>query len=91
MMQDTEEENRLPSEEAEGKSQPDHASVETNREQTNAVRVDQRDGHSAVHLTRRGLLGHLAVAVGGKQMSELAQGPLNGLMEWVGNLPFAGP
>jgi hypothetical protein len=33
----------------------------------------------------------LAVAVGGKQVSELAQGPLSGLVEWVGGLPFAGP
>ena len=65
MTQDTEEENRLLSGEAEGRSPPDHASVEAHREQTNAVRLDRRDGRSAVHLTRRGVLGRLAGAVGG--------------------------
>jgi sulfane dehydrogenase subunit SoxC len=65
MTQDTAKENRLLSEEAEGRFPPDQASVEAHREPTNAVRVDQKDGHSAVRLTRRGVLGRLVSAVGG--------------------------
>lgn len=65
MTHDSEEKNRLPSEEAEGKSLPDQSSVEVHREETDAVRLDQRDRDSAVRLTRRGILGCLAGAVGG--------------------------
>jgi sulfane dehydrogenase subunit SoxC len=65
MTQDTEEGNRLLPEEAKGRFPPDQASVEVYREQTSAVRVDQRDGRRAMHLTRCGVLGRLAGAVGG--------------------------
>ena len=60
MTQDTEEENRLLSGEDEGRSPLNQASVEAHREQTNAVRLDRRDGRDAVHLTRRGVLERLA-------------------------------
>jgi sulfane dehydrogenase subunit SoxC len=68
MMQDTvdtNEENRTLSGEADGRSLPDHASVEAHREQTNAVRVDQTDERSATRLDRRAVLGGLVGAVGG--------------------------
>jgi S-disulfanyl-L-cysteine oxidoreductase SoxD len=65
MMQDTEEEIRLPSEEAEGGFPRDQASVKTNREPTDAVRTDRRDGYGTVHLTRRRVLRSLGGAVGG--------------------------
>jgi sulfane dehydrogenase subunit SoxC len=65
MTQDTEEGNRLLSGKAEGRSAPHQARVEVRREQTNAVRVDQRDGRGATGLTRRGVLGRLAGAMGG--------------------------
>lgn len=65
MTQDTKEENRLLSGEAEGRSPPDQASVEAHREQTNAVRVDRRDGRGVVRLTRRSVFERLAGAVGG--------------------------
>jgi sulfane dehydrogenase subunit SoxC len=64
-MKDTEEENRKLSVESKGRSPLDHASVEAHREQTNAVRLCRRDGGSAVHLSRRRILGRLAGAVGG--------------------------
>jgi sulfane dehydrogenase subunit SoxC len=65
MTQDTERKNRLLSGEAVGRFPPDQASVEVHREPTNVVRFDQKDGRRATRLTRRGLLGHLAGAVGG--------------------------
>jgi hypothetical protein len=65
MTQASEEENRLLPGEAEGRSAPDQASVEVYREQTNAVRVDQRDGCSTTRLIRRGVLGRLAGTAGG--------------------------
>ena len=46
-------------------SPPEPASIEAHREPTNVVKLDQRDGESAVHLTRRGILGRLAGAMGG--------------------------
>jgi hypothetical protein len=71
MTQDTEAGNRSLSGEAEGRLPPDQASVEVYQEQPNAVRVDQRDGRRAVHLTRRGLLGRLAGAVGGLVLGDV--------------------
>jgi sulfane dehydrogenase subunit SoxC len=65
MTRDTEEQNRLLSGEAEGRSTPDHAGIEANREQTYAVRLERRDEGSAVHPTRRGVLRGLAGIVGG--------------------------
>jgi sulfane dehydrogenase subunit SoxC len=65
MTQASEEENRMLPGEAEGRSAPHQASAEAHREQTNTVRVDWRDGRSATHLTRRGVLGRLAGAAGG--------------------------
>jgi hypothetical protein len=65
MTQGTAMENRLPAGEAEGRSPSDQASVEAHGEQTNGMRLDQKDGLSATHPTRRGLLGRLSAAVGG--------------------------
>ena len=65
MTHDTEGENRLLSGEDEGRSPLNQASVEAHREQTSAVRLDQRDGRHAMHLTRRGVLERLAGAGGG--------------------------
>jgi sulfane dehydrogenase subunit SoxC len=64
MTRDTEKENRLLSEEADDRFPPNQASVEVHREPTNVVRLEQRDGRRAAHLTRRGVLGRLAGAVG---------------------------
>jgi Oxidoreductase molybdopterin binding domain/Mo-co oxidoreductase dimerisation domain len=69
MTRDTEAESRMLLGEAEVRSPPDHASVEPHREQTDAVRLDRRDGRAAVRLTRRGVLGRLAGAVGGLVLS----------------------
>ena len=65
MTHDAEAGNRLPSGEAVGRLPTDQASVEAHREQTNAVRLDQRDGRGATCLTRREVLRPLASAVGG--------------------------
>jgi sulfane dehydrogenase subunit SoxC len=65
MTQNTEEEYRLLPGKVGGRSAPAQANVEAHRMPTNAVKVDQRDERSATRLTRRGVLGHLAGAVGG--------------------------
>jgi hypothetical protein len=65
MTQDTAVENRVLAGEAEGRSSSDQASVEAHGEQTNGMRLGRKDGLSATHLTRRGLLGRLSAAVGG--------------------------
>lgn len=65
MARDIEEQNRKPPGEAESRPPQDQASVDAYRGQTNVVRLNQRDGHGTVRLTRRGVFASLAGAVGG--------------------------